>query len=206
LYQRGKFWKPHDTHKLLQQGVVVMKKFLTAIIVLLVISLGTNASAQTPEVKVSFDLQGSEWWTNCPTDLTLDTLTVWSSNMGIWMSAIEYAIEFSPVVTFLEDLPIGDALILGNSQDGISIAYPTPGDAWDWFPTQRIVVSWNSVTCDLNPDSPITIIPHPKTGKIQAVSWHNLALIEATGGTSFICPTLTPTRETTWGNVKSLYK
>ena len=183
-----------------------MKRILAAAIMVLVICLGFNAYSQVAQIKISFDDNGNEWFTTCPADLGVSTLTVWTSNFDMWMSAIEYKIVFDPVVTFMEDIMIADALQIGSSPTGISIAYPTPGRAWDLFPVQRVLVMWNSTDCSLHSDSPITIVPHPSSGKIQAIRWPDLHIVEADGGTSYICPTLTPTEETTWGSVKSLYK
>jgi len=183
-----------------------MKRVLLVVLAILVLSVGLNASAFKPEVRVSFDVQGDIWWVDCPSALTLDTLTVWTSDMGLYLAAIEYKIEYDPVVTFIEDLMIGDALPLGASETGITIAYPTPGDAWEAFPVQRVVVMWNSTDCTAHRDSPITIVPHPNTGKIQAVRWPDLFVMEAQGGTSYICPTLTPVTNATWGIVKTLYE
>jgi hypothetical protein len=183
-----------------------MKRILTVVLAMLILSVGLNASAFIAELKVSFDVQGDTWWVDCPTTLTLDTLTVWTSDLGMYTSAIEYKIEYDPVVTFIKDLMIGDALPIGSSDTGITIAYPSPGDAWDPFPVQRVVVMWNSTDCEAHRDSPITIVPHPDTGKIQIVRWPDLYIMEAQGGTSYICPTLTPTQATTWGAVKTLYE
>lgn len=183
-----------------------MKKFLVAVITVAVVAFAVNVSAYVAEIKLSFDDQGNRWSTDLPSDMVLDTLTVWTSGMGMYLAAIDYKIEYDPVVTFIGDLMVGDALPIGSSPTGISIAFPSPGDAHVMFAVQRVVVMWNGTDCALYRDSPINIVPYPGKDRIEAVRWPDLWIVEAQGVTSYICPTGTPTQNATWGVVKTLYQ
>ena len=183
-----------------------MKKHVAAVLVLATLVFALNANAFVPQIKLSFDDQGERWWTNLPSDLVLDTLTVWTSGMGMYLAAIDYKIEYDPVLTFIEDLMVGDALAIGTSVNGIAISYPTPGNAHDMFAVQRVVVMWNGTDCALHRDSPINIVPYPGKDRIEAIRWPDLWITEAQGVTSLVCPTSSPTQATTWGMVKTLYQ
>jgi hypothetical protein len=66
-------------------------------------------------------------------------------------------------------------------------------------------VYWLCTDCQHCTDNEITVIPHPVSGKIRAVNWYNMAVVEGIGMTSIICPSARATQVTTWGAVKSLY-
>jgi hypothetical protein len=52
---------------------------------------------------------------------------------------------------------------------------------------------------------PISVRPYPGQIFVRAVEWPNLNIVLAVGMTAIICPT-SPIQETTWGQVKALYR
>ena len=183
-----------------------MRKVLLVFSALLIISLGTSiVSAQTPNVQVHFnEYFGQSHLGQCPPDPLLtkiDSFYVVANNFNMWMSAIEYQINFP-----MQIVPLGDntgGLNIGSSSTGIATSWPFPINAFSPVLVNKVTFLYNCQLC-FTQDIPIVVVPHSVTGFIRAVRWPDNAVINGVGMTSLICPTV-PAEETTWGNIKALY-
>ncbi|NIM20512.1 MAG: hypothetical protein GTO51_09825 [Candidatus Latescibacteria bacterium] len=181
-----------------------MRRVLIVVAALLIMSLGTSiVSAQVPYVEFVFSHRGGS--ADCPPDppgTVLDSAFVVANNFGMWMSAIEYGVSYPPEIIFLSDNTTG--LNIGSSDVGISTAWPLPQNAFDPLIVNEVKFLWNCQGCP-ETNIPIPVGPNTATGFLQAVRWPDNGLVSAVGMTSLICSTI-PIEETTWGNIKALYK
>ena len=180
-----------------------MKKVLTTVFAVALMAFAMSASAQTPNIQVYFDENGSQTATDCPAGGGFDQLTVIANNWNMFMSAVEYRIDYGPSFVFFGDI-VDSPLVIGNSPAGISISWPLPQNAFDPFVVQRASVQWNCSDCAAT-NVPVQVLPNPASGKVQATRWPDNVLFEGVGLTSLVCATV-PVAETTWGKVKSLYQ
>jgi len=186
-----------------------MRKVLV-VSALLILVLGTSiASAQVPNVQVYFT---SEWGAygkasieECPGVGVLDTIYVVANNFNMWMSAVEYKVEYPPEVIWLAD-NTGSDINIGTSPTGIATSWPLPQNAFVPFAVNKVTIMYNCVGCP-RLDIPINVVPNPTaiSGEVQAVRWPDTALITAVGMQSLICPTV-PVEDTSWGKIKALYE
>jgi hypothetical protein len=185
-----------------------MRKVLLVFSALLVLSLGTSiVSAQpTPNVQVFFDEYfGQTSLEGCPADApgtVTGTLYVVASNFNMWISAIEYSIDFPPQIIFGGDDTGG--LNIGSSPAGLATSWPFPINGYSPVLVNKVTIIYNCQLCFEGMDIPITVIPHLLTGYVRAVRWPDNTLVNGVGMKSLICPTV-PAEETTWGNIKALY-
>ncbi len=158
-----------------------------------------------PLVRVYFDENFQHDFLDCPGQI-IDTLYVVAENFNTYLSAIEYQISYPTALSFLGDIipEYPAALSIGSSPYGISIAYTIPLDAFGPALVQRVLVFWNCTNCEVCREI-IEVQPHPASGRIQAVRWPDPTTFEADALRAVICPCV-GTKQTTWGNVKSLYK
>ena len=183
-----------------------MRKVLFVFSALLILSLGTSiVSAQTPNVQVFFDEYfGQTHLSQCPdapTGTVVGTAYVVASNFGMWISAVEYGINYPAQLGFLGDNTGG--LDIGSSASGIASSWPFPINGYNPVLVNTVSFIFNCQLC-FDQDIPIQVIPHPLTGFVRAVRWPDNILFNGVGMTSLICPTV-PSEETTWGNIKALY-
>jgi hypothetical protein len=188
-----------------------MRKVLF-VFALVILSLGASVvSAQVPNVQVFF---GSDWpgaygpthLDQCPPDppgTIIDSLYVVASNFGMWISAIEYQLVWPGIFGFISDNTGG--LNIGNSPAGISTAWPFPINGYVPVLVNKVKFIYLCQLCLSGTNIPITVIPHPVSGFIQVVRWPDNLVFQGVGMISMICPTI-PTEDTTWGNIKALYK
>jgi hypothetical protein len=158
---------------------------------------------------VYFDHNHTEPGKNCPTapaGTVLDSLYVVANNFNMWMNAIEYKIEYPLQMMFLGDMFPSDRLTIGSSQAGVGVSWPLPANAFDALLVQKVRILWLCQGCgpeDYN--IPIRVLPYPGQPTVRAVRWPDLVVVPAAGMTSLICP-LVPVEETTWGDIKSLFR
>lgn len=145
----------------------------------------------------------------CPGFNVVDTFYVVAQNVGTFINAVEYRIDYTPVHNYF--LKIGDfpaaldpySFNIGSSETGISIGWSLPKNAFVPFILQRVVVIWQCTGC-LGSDV-IQVLPHPATGFLGAVEFGTGRFIPCVGLTATICSHIA-THEKTWGAVKSLYE
>ena len=191
---------------------ILMGVFLTGV------ALAPASLAQVPSIGIYWDeaLQRRSM-ESCPWALpgtVVDTLYVVVDGFDMAMASIEYRVDLSPYLEFLGDnVPVGVAE--GFSIDGIRITFPTPVGTTPQLLIQKIFFFYMCEGCvparTGRPgrtllDEPITVLPHPQSGKIQAIRWPDMTAVEAEGLISILCPHIgTPTERTTWGNIKGLF-
>jgi hypothetical protein len=188
-----------------------MRKVLFVFSALLILSLGASiVSAQIPNVQVFFT---SDWGTygathldQCPPDppgTVLDSVYVVASNFNMWISAIEYKVNW-PMPHFIILGEETGGLDIGNTSTGISTAWPFPINGYSPVAVCKVRFLYGCQLCLEGTDVPVTVVPHPISGLIQAIRWPDNAIFTGVGMESRICPTI-PTEDTTWGNIKALY-
>jgi hypothetical protein len=176
------------------------------VFVVLMLILVSTAQGQTPSVKIYFDEEWTIDYADCPdapAGTVRDTLYVVVVNFDMWLSAVEYQIEFPPTMMFLADLIDDSALKIGSSPAGIWIAWTAPQNAFEPFLLQRVMFVWNCDDCT-GVDETVAVVPFPHSGKVRAVRWHDNAPVEGVGSVAGICKV--PPRESTWGGIKALYE
>jgi len=188
-----------------------MKKILVVVCAVAFCLGAASADAQVPYVQVYFDsLHTESVLEECPTD-PQGTLYVVAHNWGIWMSGIEYQINYPPEMTFLGDFIDEDRqLSIGSSPTGISIAWKNaPGAAFVSLRLQTVSVWYTCDGCQVQ-NITVTVVKHPVSDPTQpnhmvrAVDWPDEADHWGVGMASVICPTV-PVEETTWGGIKAQY-
>jgi hypothetical protein len=168
----------------------------------------TNVSAQVPNIAVYFDDINTEAVAICP-GIILDTLYVVAQNVGTFINAIEYRIQYSPGSGYLAHIGEIPAAIdpysfaVGSSPSGVSIGWGLPKNAFVPFIVQRVLVLWDCAGCGAQ--DVIQVLKHPATGFLGAVEFGTGAFIPCVGLTALICPVVA-THDKTWGAVKSLYR
>ena len=185
-----------------------MRKLLLLVSAIAVLSLAVNAGAQIPYVQVFYDKGASVAQKDCP-GVSLDDLYVFAINYNMYIAAIQYWVSLPGCFTLTgTTLPPG-GLSIGDPLDpvsGISLSYPVPGDGTAPFVTMTMHVVWNCTDCVGWEITPI-VVGGFAMGFVQAISWPDLNTKLGVGMTSYVCafPPI-PTEQTTWGNVKSLYR
>jgi len=167
------------------------------------------ADAQIPNVQVYFDenLQHTQGF--CQGETVLDTLYLVANNFNMFLSTIEFKILYPQQgqLIWINDLHTNNPLWLGFSPTGITITWPAPQNAYGPLPFMAIEVLWVCDECEtFGPWSTLVVVPHPGTGKLQAIRWPDFVTIDPVGMTSIICPQTIANEETTWGRVKALYR
>jgi DNA-binding beta-propeller fold protein YncE len=139
----------------------------------------------TGEVALYFDAGLTQRSKNCP-GVALDTLYVAAENLGAFISAIEYRIEYPPTITFIADLQTPPVTI-GNSPDGISLAWALPQDAFGQLLVQKVLFQWNCTDCS-QPTEFVSVEPHQSFPRVQALRWPDDLFLFPAGQVSYICP------------------
>ena len=193
-----------------------MKKVLVVVFAV-AFGLSAVANAQVPNVSIYFDEGLQFTQANCPAapiGTVAQTLYVVANNFGIWMNAIEFAIVYPPQLLWTGDvdkslegeLSIGSSPWTGSGTGGIGIAFSPPKDGFVQLVVLEVNVVWMCNDCGpANLDAPIIVVPFEASGLVRAVRFPDLATVIGVGMTSLICAT-TPVEETTWGQVKALYR
>ncbi len=187
-----------------------MRTLITVIITLAVVAgYAPDLDAQIPIVQIYFDEDLVFTGAPCPgapPGSVFDSLYVVAEDFNMYMSAIEYRIQYPPVLFFVEDVIDPSFLVTGTSPEGIVITFPTPQDALGKLLVQKVVVIWMCDSCgpgDINIE--LRVRSHPASAKVRAVRWPDGGFVDGWGVLSLICPSL-PIHETTWGEIKALYK
>jgi len=184
-----------------------MKKVLAAVVAVALMSVfAIQAGAQTPNVQVYFDANASQASTNCPPGPgpNFDQLVVVANNWNMFMTSIEYKIDYGPAFVFLGDIIDPGALSLGSSTTGIGITWPTPQNAFGPHVTQFVSVIWNCDDCS-STNLEVKVSEFPVSGQLRAIRWPDNAIIQGIGMTSLVCATVA-TEATTWGGIKAQFR
>ncbi len=192
--------------------------------VFLVLSAVPDGNAQPAYLQVYFDEALTETGApSCPSELpatVIGYLYIVAHGFNAYLRAIEFRIDYPSEILWLGDHVEPGHLSIGNSPAGIALAFPTPLDARSPVCILRVTILWLCQEC--NDGLQILFCPnvHPSSGYLRAVRWPDFKFIHATAGTSIVClsclPELgywcrcgdlpVPVAETTWGQIKVLYK
>ena len=196
-----------------------MRKILSGITILVVLfALASRVTAQAPYLQVYFDDQFLYEWGYCPAapiGTVATTLYVVAHDFDAWLNAIEYRLELPPQLLFLGDVLPPGSLSIGQSPEGIAIAFPVPLNAYSPVLISTVYVLWMCNDCGPNYNTPVCFDVYPSSGYLRAVRWPDLELIYATSETALICPAgppwpicaelPIPVEQTTWGHIKAMY-
>lgn len=177
-----------------------------------------NGLAQTPSVSVYFDEDLTRVEPSCPDQppgTVLGTLFVIAEHFPAPFIQLEYRVKFPAEVLYLGEVVRGGSAV-GVSPIGIIQTWETPQDASSHLVVNEIWMLWMCVYC-METDIQICVDTHPETGYFRALRWPDMAAIYPMSHTAVACPLLhtyppctisppVPVEETTWGEVKSLYR
>ena len=180
------------------------------ILILLVTCFGVSiVTSQTPSVQVFFEYNGGNYsgmhLDQCPPDppgTVIDSFYVIANNFNMWISAIEYSIDFPQQLLFIAQHSGG--LDIGTVITGIATAWPFPINGFEQVCVNKVTFLYMCHACN-EIYIPIIVKTHPTTGFIRAVRWPDNIFVNGIGMISFIC-SVWPVEETTWGKVKALYQ
>jgi hypothetical protein len=177
-----------------------------AIVVALLVLASVPLAAQTPTVQVYFDenFSGSGDCPSAPPGTVLDTLYVYANNFNMFMSSIEFQIDYPAQLSWVADVPSQDALAIGTTPAGVALAWTIPQNAFEPFQMCQVLVTWQCDACAGLENTPLVVVGHPFSNQVRAVRWPDNTEIIAVGMTSLICAVV-PVEETSWGRVKALY-
>ena len=188
-----------------------MKKILVVVCAVAFCLGAASVDAQVPYVQPYFDeLHTVTVLDECPTE-PLGRLYIVAHNWGMFMSAIEYQINYAPQITFLGDFIDEDAILsIGLSPTGIALAWKgAPGVAFTSLRLQEVSVAYTCEAC-VDQNITVTVVKHPDSdptmpGHLVRALDFNQNEYWGVGMTAVICPTV-PVDETTWGGIKAQYK
>ena len=181
-----------------------MKKVLAVVLTVAFVSMWAYAAtAQTPHVVVFFDENYTQTTAVCGGNGVTGTLYVVAVNFNMWISAIEYAVNYPPSILWLADIP-KTPLNIGVTPGGVASSWGLPQNGFAPLGVMDVLFSWQCDDCSTSPNDPIVVATHPQTGHIRAARYPDNVLVDGVGLTSLVCPVV-PVEDKTWGGVKALY-
>jgi hypothetical protein len=190
-----------------------MKKALAGVLAVAVLGCMAGAAiAQVPYVQVYFDEALQQAQTSCGTQggppVQLHVVYV---NWNMQMSEVEFSISYPPSLIWVGDLltdPDTQAS-LGTSPGGIAIATAgcCPFDGFAPVEVLRPLVLWGPCDC-LSGQQPLVVHGYTPLGQADpsAVRRDDFQQFYGIGMTSLVCPNPIATEQSTWGQVKALYR
>jgi hypothetical protein len=196
-----------------------MKKALAGVLaVALAGVMAGSAVAQVPNIQVYFDPAHTLAQTNCPgtppfSGLPVELYVV-MNNWNMNIAGVDFSIAYPPQMQWLFDnLPDPDtSVMLGNSPTGIAIAYANccAQDGFQAVEVLRPSILWGVCDCNSAPVGgyPLVVGGYTPLGKTQpsAIRKEDFVEIAGIGMTSLVCPGIVATEQSTWGQVKALYR
>jgi hypothetical protein len=182
-----------------------MKRVFVIVVALGILAIGAQVAnaQQVPYVMLYFDdfyVEGSK---DC-SDGQVDSAFVVAKNFDLWLQAIEYKVDYPLQMIWISD-DVGTSLAIGSTPVGIAQSWPLPQNAYEPYRIAKVIFLWNCFGGCVTTNVPVTIEPHPDTFKLRALRWPDLSEMTAIGMTSLVCATI-PVEETSWGQIKALYK
>lgn len=193
-----------------------MKKALAGVLaVALTGVIVGSAIAQVPNVQVYFDPNHTQTQAMCPASPPFAgppvELYVVMNNWNMNVTGVDFSISYPPAMAWLGDnLPDPlTSVSIGNSPTGIAIAYANccAQDGFQAIEVLRPLILWGNCDCNQGPQ-PVVVGGYTPLGKNQpsAVRKEDFAEFSGVGMTSLICPGPIATEQSTWGQVKALYR
>jgi hypothetical protein len=195
-----------------------MKKALAGVLaVALAGVMAGSAIAQVPNVQVYFDPGFSDTQASCPggpPGTVLSDVYVVMNNWNMNVTGVDFSISYPPSLIWLAD-NVPDPLTMatiGQSPTGIAIAWANCCTQDGFLPILALIPAVLYGNCDCNSGpKPIVVhgylhgMPGGKPGP-TAVRREDFAEFPGLGMTSLICPGQIATEQSTWGQVKALYR
>jgi hypothetical protein len=185
-----------------------MKKILVVVFVVAIGLFAIQANAQVPYVQIYFDNTFKQIDKDCPVapiGTVLDSIYVVAHNFNMWVSGIEYMIDYPVQVMFVGDVFEDGQLSIGSSPTGIGITWTIPANGYAGLLCQKARFIWMCDDCSpANQNAYWTVFPNPDSGLLRAVRWPDNVPVLGVGMRSAICFTF-PAEESTWGGIKALY-
>lgn len=192
-----------------------MKKALAGVLAVALAGVMTgSAMAQVPNVQVYFDPAFTQTQTVCGTPGTLQDLYVVMNNWNFNITGEDFSIDYPPSMIWAYDtlpdpltsISIGQS---PTSAGGIAIAYANCC-AQDGFQAVHVLtptIVWGPCNCGTGP-IPVVVRGYTPLGKTgpSAIRKEDFAEFAGVGMTSLICPGIIATEQSTWGQVKALYR
>jgi hypothetical protein len=176
-----------------------------------------SAIAQVPNVQVYFDPAHTQTQAVCPGGAPFAgppvNLYVVMNNWNMNVTGVDFSISYPPELSWLGDnLPDPlTSVLIGNSPTGIAIAYANccAQDGFQAIEVLRPLVVYG--VCECVPGGlpkPIVVGGYTPMGKTKptAVRKEDFQEFDGLGMTSLICPDFIATEQSTWGQVKALYR
>jgi hypothetical protein len=192
-----------------------MKKALAGVLAVTAAGLmAGSALAQVPNVQVYFNPAHTETQAFCPDappGTVSQNLYVVMNNWNMNVTGVDFSISYPPSLIFLGDQLVDPVtqVSLGNSPTGIAIAYANCcyQDGFQAIEVLRPLVLWGPCDCLQGPQA-LVVGGYTPLGKTQptAVRREDFAEFSGVGMTSLVCPVGVATEQTTWGQVKALYR
>jgi hypothetical protein len=193
-----------------------MKKALAGVLAVALAGLvAGSAIAQVPNVQVYFDPAFTQTQANCPGTPPFSgppvDLYVVMNNWNMNITGVDFSISYPPALAWLTDnLPLPDYQVkVGDSPGGIAIAYANCCAQDGFQPVLVLVPSviWGNCDCNQGPQ-PLVVGGYGPLGKTSpsAVRKEDFQEFSGVGMTSLICPGFIATEQSTWGQVKALYR
>ncbi len=193
-----------------------MKKALAGVLaVALAGVMAGSAIAQVPNVQVYFDAAHTQTQTQCPGGAPFSgppvELYVVMNNWNMNITGVDFSISYPPALQWLGDnLPDPlTSILIGASPTGVAVAYANccAQDGFQAVEVLRPLVLWGVCDCNQGPQ-PIVVGGYTPLGKTSpsAVRKEDFQEFSGVGMTSLICPGFIATEQSTWGQVKALYR
>ncbi|MCH7548656.1 MAG: hypothetical protein IH969_03805 [Candidatus Krumholzibacteriota bacterium] len=170
-----------------------------------------SAYAQSvPRVQWFFDADFTQTDKDCDGSLNNIGYVV-AVNFNAFISAVEYRIDYPPRDFSWEfDLVVNEnQFFIGSTPFGIASAWSLPLDCFQPTVIMQVLYDWsgcNNCNPAANTNQPIVAGPNPSSGRLRFVRFPDNAEFDAIGMLSLVCPGTIPVEETTWGQVKALYR
>jgi hypothetical protein len=199
-----------------------MKKALAGVLaVALAGVIAGSAVAQVPNIQVYFDPAHQLAQTNCPGTPPFSgppvELYVVMNNWNMNIAGVDFSIDYPAQMVWVADnLPDPDTSVqIGQSPTalgGCAIAYANccAQDGFQAVEVLRPVILWGQCDCMQAPMGgwPLVVRGYVPLGKTQpsAIRREDSQEFSGVGMTSLICPGIVATEQSTWGQVKALYR
>jgi hypothetical protein len=183
----------------------MLKRFTHPGLLIIVLTAGSLAQAQTGLVSVYFDKTGRTYGTCEP--FAIDTLAVVATGWNMELTAIQFRIQYPPSILWIVDFNT-QLVTLGATPNGIATGWPTPQNGFEPILVCNVLYQWNCNNCSSHADELIRVLGHPLLGgTVSATRASDNALIDGAGWVAVVCPTQPlPVERSTWSRVKALYR
>ncbi len=185
-----------------------MKNVLVLFVALLMASMGTSiVCAQIPNMEIHFT-NGREAIAPCGGIDVVDSLYIVANDLNMWVGGIEYCIQYPPEILWIADrtggLNMGSSPWVGDGSGGIATVWGVPRNGYEPLIVNNVIFVWQCEGCPRD-DIPVRACANEQTGFLRATRYPDAYFFDMIGMLSLICPTV-PAEQTTWGNIKALYR